>query len=163
LDFEIATQERLYLAAQGNRRAMHAIFASSRWKVESIGALVAWPNDPSRSWALGFLAGIFDAEVSFSQAGWRISNRAPEILEWRQRCLRMMGFTFVIEHLPDTGRRPIDVVRLTGGLREHLRFFHTGRPAITRKLNLEGQAIKSDAKLKVVSIEPLGRAMRMFD
>ena len=54
-------------------------------------------------------------------------------------------------------------MRLTGGLREHLRFFHTVRPAITRKLNLEGQAIKSNAKLRVVSVEPLGKAMRLYD
>ena len=36
-------------------------------------------------------------------------------------------------------------------------------PAITRKGSLESEAIKNDARLKVVSIEPLGRAMRLYD
>jgi DNA repair photolyase len=53
-------------------------------------------------------------------------------------------------------------VRLTGGLREHLRFFHTMGPAICRKLDLTGQAVTSDAPLKVVGIEPLG-TMRLYD
>ena len=57
----------------------------------------------------------------------------------------------------------MDVIRLKRGLREQLRFFHTVNPAITRKLNIEGQAIKSDAKLRVVSVEPLGKAMRLYD
>ena len=40
-------------------------------------------------------------------------------------------------------RKPIDVVRLTGGLREHLRFFHTFGPAISRKLDITGQAVRA--------------------
>ena len=51
-------------------------------------------------------------------------------------------------------------VRLRGGLREHLRFFHTTDPAITRKRTITGTALKSDAKTKVVSIEPLGTELR---
>ncbi|HEX4619106.1 MAG TPA: PA0069 family radical SAM protein [Steroidobacteraceae bacterium] len=52
---------------------------------------------------------------------------------------------------------------MTGGLREHLRFFHTVDPAITRKRDIQGQAVKSDARLRVVSIEPLKKAMRLID
>ena len=164
LDFEIATQEFQFQAAVGNRREMNAIVASSRWKIEVIGELIAWPNSPSREWSAGFLAGIFDAEGSFSQTIWRITNTDPEIIGWITRCLQQFGFRFALEQQDrGQGRKLLGYVRLLGGLREHLRFFHTVRPAITRKLNLEGQAIKSDAKLKVVSIEPLGRAMRLFD
>ena len=36
--------------------------------------------------------------------------------------------------------KPINVIRLTGGLREHLRFFHTVDPAITRKRDIAGHA-----------------------
>ena len=163
VDFEVATQEFLFQAAIGNRRAMYGIRASSKPKLRLIRELISWPNEPTREWSAGYLAGIFDAEGSFSQTVWRVPNTDPEIIGWTARCLRAFGFTFVIEHLPHTDRKPIDVVRLTGGLREHLRFFHTVCPAITRKLNLEGQAIKSDAKLRVVSIEPLGKAMRLYD
>src|SRR5205823_2073830 len=68
----------------------------------------------------------------------------------------------VIEHIHHDDRKPIDVVRLKGGLREHLRFFHTVCPAISRKLDIEGQAVKSDARLNVIGIEPL-KTMRLYD
>jgi len=35
--------------------------------------------------------------------------------------------------------------------------------AISRKLDISGQAVKSSANLDVVSIEPLGKALRLFD
>ena len=161
LDFEVSTQGFLFQAAAGNRRAMHAISAYSTG-VRLIHELVAWSVSPSIEWAAGFLAGIFDAEGSFSQTVLRISNTDPEIIGRICSCLRTFGFTFVVEHAPFETRKPMDVVRLTGGLREHLRFFHTVGPAISRKLDIEGQAVKSDARLKVISIEPL-KAMRLYD
>ena len=163
-DFGVYTQDFQFQAATGNRRAMHAIRAQSKPKVDAIRTLIAWPTNASREWSLGFLAGIFDAEGSFSQTVLRISNTDREIIDWISRSLKAFSFRFVVEHpqLAAT-RKPMEVVRLVGGLKEHLRFFHTTRPAITRKLNLEGQAIKGDAKLKVVSIEPLGKAMRLYD
>jgi DNA repair photolyase len=54
-------------------------------------------------------------------------------------------------------------VRLLGGLREHLRFFHTVDPAITRKRTITGSAIKNNAPLKVASIEPLGVDLPLYD
>ena len=54
-------------------------------------------------------------------------------------------------------------VRIRGGLKERLRFFHLTDPAIRRKCDIEGTALKSDAKLGVVAIEPLGRAMPLYD
>jgi DNA repair photolyase len=59
--------------------------------------------------------------------------------------------------------RPIDVVRLTGGIREHLRFFHTVDPAITRKRSIDGRAIKNDAPLRVECIESLGLTLPLYD
>jgi DNA repair photolyase len=54
-------------------------------------------------------------------------------------------------------------VRIIGGLPEHLRFFHTVDPAITRKRTIEDVAIKSSVPLRVVSIERLGIELPMFD
>jgi DNA repair photolyase len=54
-------------------------------------------------------------------------------------------------------------LRLRGGLKERLRFFHTVDPAITRKRVIDGVAIKSDARLRVVSIAPLGLDLPMYD
>jgi DNA repair photolyase len=76
--------------------------------------------------------------------------------------MRDFGFSFVVEQVHFEHRKPMDIVRLTGGLKEHLRFFHTFDPAILRKLDITGQAVKSDARLGVVSIEPL-KAMRLYD
>ena len=47
--------------------------------------------------------------------------------------------------------------------RERQRFFHLTEPAITRKRDIEGMAIKSKADLRVVSVEPLGGAKRLYD
>jgi DNA repair photolyase len=162
LDFEISTNGYLFQAAAGNRRALHAIGTQARDKVASIRSLIAWPLSPTAQWSAGFLAGIFDAEGSLSQTVFRISNTDPEIIAWICRCLREFRFTFVVEHLPYENRKPLDVVRLTGGLKEQLRFFHTFSPAISRKLDITDQAIKSQARLRVVSIEPL-QAMRLYD
>jgi len=65
----------------------------------------------------------------------------------------------------ETGSRPngLRVVRLLGGLGEHLRFFHIVDPAITRKRTIEGRAIKNKGRLRVRSVEPLGVDLPMFD
>jgi DNA repair photolyase len=162
LDFDISTCGFVFQAAAGARRTLHAMRASSSSRVNSIYRLIAWPPAPTREWRAGFLAGIFDAEGSFSQTVLRISNTDSRIIVWIGECLRAFGFRFVVEHRDFETRKPIDVVRLTGGLKEHLRFFHTVSPAISRKLDITGQALKSDARLKVVSIEPL-KAMRLYD
>jgi DNA repair photolyase len=54
-------------------------------------------------------------------------------------------------------------VRFLGGVPEHLRFFHSVDPAITRKRSIAGTALKSRARLRVLSIEPLGVDLRLFD
>jgi DNA repair photolyase len=52
---------------------------------------------------------------------------------------------------------------LRGGLSEHLRFFHTVNPSISRKRDIEGRALKNAADLRVASIEPLGVELPMYD
>ncbi len=139
---------------------MRAIGAGSRSAFEAIEHLISWPNFPCRDWFCGFLAGIFDAEGSYSRV-WRMSNTDPEIIRWTTRALDSLGFSYVLED----PKKPngIVVVRLRGGLKEIMRFFHTTDPAITRKRSIEGMAIKSDANLRVASIEPLGLELPMYD
>jgi len=93
----------------------------------------------------------------------RISNTDDEIIGWIGRCLRTLDFRFVLENYRHEQPKPVKVVRLSGGLGEHLRFFHNVDPAITRKRDVSGQVVKSEANLRVVSIEPLGKAMRLYD
>jgi DNA repair photolyase len=61
--------------------------------------------------------------------------------------------------------RPTDVtaVRLLGGLREVVRFLHAVDPAITRKRGIEETALKGNARVRVVSVEPLGVELPLFD
>jgi hypothetical protein len=55
------------------REAVRAIRTGAREQVEAIRELCAWPTEPSLDWSKGFLAGVFDAEGSFS-GSLRIAN-----------------------------------------------------------------------------------------
>jgi DNA repair photolyase len=161
LDLDVATEEFRFQAASGNRRLITAIRTGARDKVAAITAAIAWPRRPSNEWCKGFLAGIFDAEGSRSRGILRIANTDPVIVDWTTYCLRTLGFPFVIDQ---TGRENgLVQVRLTGGLADHMRFFAMVDPAITRKRSIEGTAIKSSAELQVEAVEPLGKAMRLYD
>jgi DNA repair photolyase len=143
------------------RRAMTAIRTSSAASVARIRALVEWPDQASAAWQRGFLAGIFDAEGSRSRGVLRISNREDEILRNTGAALTHFGFDSVLE---DPGlANGVKTVRVRGGLREHMRFVHLVDPAIRRKCSVEGIAVKSDADLRVMSVEALGLEMPMFD
>jgi len=166
--FAILTKEFDFSLGGPTRRPIRAIRTSARSSVESITHLIGWPNNPCREWMCGFLAGIFDAEGSYSQGVWRVPNTDPEIIDWTTHALNSLGFSYVIEDrsyvIEDRKRaNGLTVVRLRGGLKEVMRFFHTTDPAITRKRSIEGAAIKSNAKLGIASIEPLGLEMPMFD
>ncbi|MGH8705461.1 MAG: PA0069 family radical SAM protein, partial [Burkholderiales bacterium] len=162
-DWQINTNEFVFQKASASRRAMHAIRTSARLDVAEIRELIEWPKAPSREWSAGFLAGIFDAEGSFSGGVLRISNTDLEIIGWLEKCLKTFGFRYALERTKLEHAKPVEVVRIVGGLREHLRFFHMVDPAITRKRDISGQAVKSEARLKVVAVEPLQKAMRLYD
>jgi DNA repair photolyase len=119
-----------------------------------------WPTQPSLDWSKGFLAGIFDAEGSFS-GSLRIANTNAQIIHTTASCLRRLGFRFRLEATSD--RNGLVYVRLLGGLPEILRFLLAVDPAITWKRLITGMAIKSDAPLRVVSVESLDTTVRMFD
>jgi DNA repair photolyase len=158
--FQVVTYESMFQAAVSGRRELRAIRSNSRAAVTAVRDLIAWPRWPSSDWSKGFLAGVFDAEGGYSDVI-RISNTDPAIIDTIVGSLRRFGFRYRIE---DPGRpNGLQVVRLLGGLREVLRFFHTTDPAITRKRDISGRAIKSDAKLRVAAVEPLGVDLPMYD
>ena len=157
----IETRESAFKASTATSRAVRSVATSVRVRVELIRELVRWPIDPNEAWRKGFLAGIFDAEGSAGTQALRIANCDPKILAWTRACLVWFGFETVEELTKfENGLR---YVRVRGGLREKLRFFHLTDPAITRKRTVEGIALKSDARTRVASVEPLGRAMRLYD
>jgi DNA repair photolyase len=140
-----------------------AIRSSARASIEAIGRLIQWPERLARDWMHGFLAGIFDAEGSFSDGMLRIANTDARIIETAKLSLAQLGFDTVVEKTREHAPKPLQYVRIRGGLREHLRFFRFCRPAISRKHDISGQAIKSGADLGVVEIEPLGGKRDLFD
>jgi DNA repair photolyase len=154
---DVETSEFAFSAAQGARRAMRAIRCSSRSSfaaiTEAITDAIVFPAAPTFEWSKGFLAGIFDAEGSHSEHVLRISNANPELIARIGDELERFGFDAVIEPPKPNGVRD---VRVRGGRSEHLRFFHLTNPAITRKWDLDGNAVKCARDLRVVSIEPVG-------
>jgi DNA repair photolyase len=159
-DHGVQTKAFEFARATATHKASNAIRTSRQADVAAIEDLIRWPTSPTAEWAKGFLAGIFDAEGSFS-GSLRISNTNAAIIRTIVSCLGRLGFAFRLERT--TNDNGLVSVRLLGGLREVVRFFHTVDPAITRKRTFEGAAIKGDAPLRVESIEPLGFELPMFD
>lgn len=161
IDREIPTTEFLFQRAAGDSKPVYAIRTSAFSHVAAIRELIRYPSRPSIEWFKGFLAGIFDAEGSYSRGILRISNTDSRIIGQTSAGFARLGFSHRIEAPGRTNG--LCTVRLLGGIREALRFFHTVDPAISRKRSIEGWAIKNDAKLRIVSVEPLGEEMSMYD
>ena len=159
-NFGVTTSRRRFGAATVNEREVMSIGSQARCGAEAIEEIVSWPLAPDDEWLKGFLAGIFDAEGGCSRGVLRISNSDPMIVGWIVAALDRFGFDHVVESPRDN---MVCTVRVRGGLRERLRFFHLTDPAISRKRDIEGTAIKGDSDLRVVAIEPLGEAMRLID
>ncbi|HEX5900460.1 MAG TPA: intein-containing Rv2578c family radical SAM protein [Solirubrobacteraceae bacterium] len=160
LDGGVCTEASIFSVGGGRRRAILALSAQAERRVARLEELIRWPLSPSDDWRKGFLAGIFDAEGSCGGEALRISNKDRLILDWTTACLSQFRFDHVEEPPRPNG---VICIRIRGGLRERLRFFHLTDPAITRKRTVQGMALKSDAKTRVKSVEPLGLAMRLYD
>jgi DNA repair photolyase len=159
-ELNVETREFLFQAAVGSRKELRAISAASRHRVETIRSIVQWPRSPTLEWRKGFLAGIFDAEGSFS-GSLRIANTNAVIVDQIATSLRVLGFAFRLE--PTQRPNGMTYVRLLGGMPEALRFFLTVDPATTRKRSIEGVAVKNKGPSRVKSIEPLGVGVPMYD
>jgi DNA repair photolyase len=160
LDEGVQTRAFVFSHATERHKSLNAIRTSRGADIALIEDLVRWPTEPSEGWQEGFLAGIFDAEGSFS-GSLRIANTNALLIHHTAKALRALGFDHRLERTTNTDG--LASVRLLGGLREVLRFFHRVDPAITRKCSIEGMAVKGDAPLEVESIEPLGFAISMVD
>ena len=159
---EVALEVHPYRQAQAppHYRSMAMLRSGARSAVETVRETIRWPLRPDDDWCLGFLAGTFDAEGSHSGVI-RIANTDPEIVGWTMYCARRFGFQHVVESTQRSNG--LEYVRLLGGLAARLRFLQMTDPAITRKRSIEGLALKSDARLKVVSIKRLTNKTRLYD
>jgi DNA repair photolyase len=146
--------------ASATRRRMGGIRTGRTAAFDAIVELIDWPPDPSREWQAGYLGGVFDAEGSCSRGILRISNSDESILAAIESGLRRFDFPFVREPVHKNG---VTDIRLRGGLPVRNAFFAVSRPAISRKLALQGAAVKSNADLRVTSVEALGEVIDMLD
>src|SRR5438105_8769867 len=104
----------------------------------------------------GFLAGVYDATGSYSDA----VRLEPEAGEARVvcRCLDELGFRW---HQDELKSRPC--IRLAGGLGAAMRVFLSVDPATSTKRRIDGVAIEPDAWPRVVSVEALGVELPLYD
>lgn len=156
----VTLRSSAFAPATASRRAMNAIAPFKKHDSDLMISIVAWPDDPSLEWSRGFLAGMFDSEGSWNRGILRISNKHPKILRALADSLKSHGFGYAIEPVRDTG---VVSIRLRGGLPERRRFFELVQPAITRKLDVIGTAVKSFAPLRVESIDDLEETIDMVD
>jgi len=161
--FGIGIHRGLFQAETAVRRRIEAIRTSAKASVAAIRRLIEWPDRPADDWMLGFVGGMFDAEGSFSSGTIRITNTDGRMIAVLLDGLRQFRFDPVMESPRPGVNKPVQYVRVRGGLREHLRFMDLFDPSIARKRDIEHQAVKSTARLEVVGIEPLGRPMELFD
>ena len=128
---------------------------------DSVSELIRWPQEPTEEWRKGFLAGVFDAEGTYSHSVLRIAHTDHEMIRQTADCLHRLGFDVVREEPLTAGASSSLHVR--GGLPEHFRFFHTVDPAVTGKRTVDGTAVMGRGRLAVTDIESLGVSLPMFD
>jgi DNA repair photolyase len=155
----VETTNFRFKAAEGRYQELQAIRTSRRASVSAIRDFVEWPGRAPVDWYKGFLAGIFDAEGTFSSYVVRICNTDSTIIDWTTFSCRRLGLPYVVENV----RENMWNVRIRGGLEQQLRFFHLTDPAITRKRSIQGRAVKSQSRLRVTSIEALGMDLPLYD
>jgi DNA repair photolyase len=148
IDLEAVYRTRDYLQQLAVVEARAANAISTHAHGDPISVLI--PPHLDEDWTKGFLAGIFDAQGTRREGALRIAIGDRALLDHALAGMQHFGFDVVEE---DPGERPVSTVRMLGGLREQLRFFHLTNPAITRKWDLDGCEVASE--LRVVGIEPL--------
>lgn len=156
----VPTLTRPFTPRTDTRAEMTAIHTAARSAVERIEHVISIPAVPGTDWLIGFLAGIFDAEGSCSRGILRISNSDPVLLDLVGQGLSRLEIDHVLEPARPNGVRS---VRVRGGLPARTAFFTFTRPAITRKLAIDGLAVKTMADLRVVSIEALEGEYDLID
>lgn len=171
-DEEALSRTRNYLELEGiatrlrpfrvpaHRRPMNAIHTSRADHYDRLSKIVAWPEHPDAAWYAGYLGGIFDAEGSCTRGILRISNTDSEIHGTTKRAMTELGIRYV--HEPSSAQG-VSSIRIVGGPAMRSKFLALASPAITRKLDLVGRAVKSDPGLQIVAIDDLGEHIDMID
>ena len=147
-------------AGRVGRRATTTVVRTSG-PAEVVTGLFAPPDDTTGDWALGYLAGMFDAAGTCHRGVFRISVADDESRARTAAALDRFDFRWALDvpGTPGAARQ----LRLTGGLPERLRFFHLTDPAVTARRSIEGMALKCAARLQVTAVEDLGLELPLWD
>lgn len=103
---------------------------------------------PTKEEMIGFIAGFFDAEGSFS-SGISMSQKDISVLEFIEKYLTTLGFDVTIGKTQSVGS-----LYVRGGYREWVRFISFFNPKIKRKFNKIYDICKIDGGDDIVSVEP---------
>ncbi len=153
------TVERATVARVG-RRAPPTVVRTAG-PAGAVTGLFEPPAETTDDWALGYLAGMFDAVGTCHRGVFRISVADDESRARAAGALERFGFRWALDVPGAPGAA--SQLRLTGGLPERLRFFHLTDPAVTARRSIEGMALKCAARLQVTAVEDLGLELPLWD
>ena len=142
-------------------RRVTAIRTGGPDQARTLECLLSWPDQPGPDWRKGFLAGCFDARGGYHDGILRICPADQDVTGWLVSSLRSLGLETVVERTRPPGGPAW--VRLDGGLRQALRFFHAVDPASTARSSIEGATVGTDDGLRVAAVERLGLEVPMYD
>jgi DNA repair photolyase len=145
--FEIEMNRFMHKAGSGTM--LHAIRKEGKNNYNLIDETIHRPLTNLKEHYAGYLAGIFDAEGSYSCHNLRIANTDEKILTRIKEAIKGLGFAYKEEN----HKNHIPVIRITGGVEDHLKLFNTINPAITRKI--------SDLSMRFSNTSPIWKAERM--
>jgi len=126
-------------------RPLYGVYVG-KFTVPKLEALILAAAIPGPAFAAGYLAGIYDAEGNYDGATVSIHNRNPALLHRVCEAGQLLSFDFVVDD-----RR----ARLTGAETVQ-RFWSMVRPAIQRKMNLQGQSGQREIPHHPVKVLELG-------
>ncbi|MFY1659475.1 intein-containing Rv2578c family radical SAM protein [Micromonospora sp. WMMD1274] len=153
------TVERATVARVGRRATTTVVRTAG--PAEAVTGLFEPPAETTDDWALGYLAGTFDAVGTCHRGVFRISVADDESRARAAGALERFGFRWALDVPGAPGAA--SQLRLTGGLPERLRFFHLTDPAVTARRSIEGIALKCAARLQVTAVENLGLELPLWD
>ena len=149
---KVVVQHELRLTPSGAEAADH------------VRSHIEFAPDPPLAWRQGFAAGLFDAGGRVDGTAVRFYESDPGIVGQLEQSLDRLGMPFVKEPARAGARRPVHVVRLTGGPTTTLRFLDATRPAIGHPGGIAGATLRRiGAPVRVARIEDLGRDIEMID
>lgn len=144
--FQYEKNSVLKTSEQKNRKPYYRCVLTKR----QINEILVSP--PTKEEMIGFVAGFFDAEGSFS-AEISLSQKDISVLEFIAEYLKTVGFDTTIDRKQSVGN-----LRVLGGYREWVRFITFFNPKIKRKFNKIYKIHKIDGGDDICSVESSDKA-----